>query len=242
MQAHQVEGVTQLPANRVRPVMAVGVLIVVCNKACGRRAIYVGVPAFHVAGFINITQEGVYSLTDSKCPAERAANLARFDGLIKLIDAATGPVDGNTGAVTAATGITQSNVIAIVDGIFKSIPVKLLDKPDLEIVCGWDVFRLYVLALREKNLYHYDAANTDGELVIPGTSIKLVALNGLNSTNRLFAFRWSNVYLGTDMLNEEEKYEIFYAKEADQVRFVAEWKTGVNFAFPDEIVEFTLVP
>lgn len=170
------------------------------------------------------------------------ANLARFDGLIKIIDAATGVIDGNTGAVTVATGITQSNVMAIVDGMFKSIPVKLLDKTDEEIVCGWDVFRLYVLALRTANLYHYDAGNQDGELVIPGTNIKLVALNGLNGTNRLFAFRWSNIYMGTDMVNEEEKYEIFYAKEADQIRFVAEWKTGVQIAFPDEIVEFTLVP
>jgi hypothetical protein len=46
--------------------------------------------------------------------------------------------------------------------------------------------------------------------------------------------------LGTDLLNEEEKFEIFYAKEADQVRFVSEFKMGVNFAFPDEIVDFIL--
>ena len=41
-------------------------------------------------------------------------------------------------------------------------------------------------------------------------------------------------------LNEEEKFEIFYAKEADQVRFVSEFKMGVNVAFPDEIVKFIL--
>ena len=39
---------------------------------------------------------------------------------------------------------------------------------------------------------------------------------------------------------KEEKFEIFYAKEADQVRFVSEFKMGVNFAFPDEIVDFVL--
>lgn len=168
-------------------------------------------------------------------------NLNKFDGLIKIIDAAAGVVEGNTGGITAVTGITQANVMAIVDGMFSSIPVALLDKTDLEILCGWDVFRLYVLALRNANLYHYDAANQDGELVIPGTNIKLVALNGLNSTNRLYAFRWSNIFLGTDMVDEEEKFEIFYAKEADQVRYVVEWKTGVQIAFPNEIVKFTLV-
>lgn len=174
------------------------------------------------------------------------ANLNKFDGLIKLIDAAPNEILSNTAAFTTggpilvADGITQANVIAIVDGIFKALPVAILNKPDTEIVCGWDVFRLYVLALREKNLFHYDAANTDGELVIPGTNIKLVALNGLNGTSRLFGFRWSNVFLGVDLLNEEDKFEIFYAKEAQEVRFDAEWKLGVNVAFPDEVVSFKL--
>jgi hypothetical protein len=50
--------------------------------------------------------------------------------------------------------------------------------------------------------------------------------------------RVSNLFIGTDLLDEQEKFSIFYAVEADQVRFVAEFKMGVNFAFPDEIVKF----
>ncbi|TWF38853.1 hypothetical protein FHW36_10676 [Chitinophaga polysaccharea] len=179
--------------------------------------------------------------------ASADGNLNKFDGLIKLIDAATNEILSNTAALTnggpiaVATGVTQANIIDIVDGVFKALPVALLDKPDTEIVLGWDLFRLYVLALREKNLYHYSADNTDGELTIPGTNIKLVALNGLNGTNRVFGFRWSNIFLGTDMLNEEEKFEIFFAKEAQEVRFDTQWKLGVNVAFPDEVVSFKLV-
>jgi hypothetical protein len=48
------------------------------------------------------------------------------------------------------------------------------------------------------------------------------------------------LFLGTDLLNEEEKFEIFYAKEADQVRFVSEFKMGVNIAFPDLVAAFVL--
>jgi hypothetical protein len=43
-------------------------------------------------------------------------------------------------------------------------------------------------------------------------------------------------------LNEEEKFEIFYAKEADEVRFVSEFKMGVNYAFGTQMVAFVLVP
>jgi hypothetical protein len=48
------------------------------------------------------------------------------------------------------------------------------------------------------------------------------------------------MFIGTDLLNEEERFEVFYAKESDEVRYVCEFKMGVNFAFPDEWVEFKL--
>jgi hypothetical protein len=40
------------------------------------------------------------------------------------------------------------------------------------------------------------------------------------------------------MLNEEERFELFWAKEADELRFMAEWKYGIQFAFPDKVVKF----
>ena len=84
--------------------------------------------------------------------------------------------------------------------------------------------------------YAFDG-KADSEFVLPGTSIKVVAVQGLNGTGDIFALRLSNLFLGTDLLNEEEKFEIFFAKEADEVRFACEFKMGVNIAFPDEIVK-----
>jgi hypothetical protein len=125
--------------------------------------------------------------------------------------------------------------------MYAAIPAKIIDKDDVRIFCGWDFFKSYILALKYKNLYHYSQEDDQsGELTIPGTSYRLTAVHGLNGTNRLYAMRLSNLFLGTDMENEEEKWEIFFAKEADEIRFMAEWKLGINFAFPDEIVEFHL--
>ena len=90
-------------------------------------------------------------------------------------------------------------------------------------------------------MFHYTVdGKADSEFVLPGTSIKVVAVQGLNGTNKIYASRLSNLFIGTDLLNEEERFEIFYAKEADQVRFVSEFKMGVNFAFPGEIVKFVV--
>jgi hypothetical protein len=171
-------------------------------------------------------------------------NLNKFDGLIKLIGAASGVVDANvSGYVSGAplTSITASNVIALFDGVYKAIPAKVVSADDMTIFCGVDTFRTYTIALKNANMFNYAFdGKADSEFVLPGTSIKVVAVNGLNGTNDVYAMRLSNLFLGTDLLNEEEKFEIFFAKEADEVRFAAEFKMGVNIAFPDEIVKVAI--
>lgn len=181
------------------------------------------------------------------------ANLNKFDGLIKLITAASGsvvhaqfasgtPYISGGPIFTSGGVITPDQAVAIARGMYKAIPAQLVDKDDVVIFCGWDFFKTFGDGLLYKNWFHYDAEqDTTGEIIIPGTTIKLTAVHGLDGTNRLYALRISNLYLGTDMLNEDEQFEIFFAKEAQEVRFIASWKLGINFAFPDEIVEFHTV-
>jgi hypothetical protein len=169
-------------------------------------------------------------------------NLNKFDGLIKLITAAgASVVNANSVAFhgVVETAITDANVVSIFDDIYKAIPAQVVDKDDIAIFCGMDVFRTYTVKLKTSNLFHYkydEAAN--GQFFLPGTNVRVIAVQGLNGTNDIVAARISNFYIGTDLLNEEERFELFFAKEADQMRFVSEFKMGINFAFPDEIVKF----
>jgi hypothetical protein len=171
-------------------------------------------------------------------------NLNRFDGLVKLIGAASGVVAANASTYISGaplSSITAANVISIFDGVYQAIPAKVVAADDMTIFCGQDLFRTYTVALKNSGSFNYQIdVKADSEFVLPGTTIKVVAVAGLNGTNKVYAMRLSNLFLGTDLLNEEEKFEIFYAKEADQVRFVSEFKMGVNIAFPDEAVRFIL--
>jgi hypothetical protein len=171
-------------------------------------------------------------------------NLNKFDGLVKLVGAASGVVAANASTFISGaplSSITAANVIEIFDGVYAAIPAKVVAADDMTIFCGQDLFRTYTIALKNANNFHYSVdAKADGEFVLPGTMIKVVSVGGLNGTNKIYAARLSNLFIGTDLLNEEEKFEIFYAKEADQVRFVSEFKMGVNIAFPDETVKFIL--
>lgn len=170
------------------------------------------------------------------------AQLNKFDGIIKVNDDSGSNIVGNVDGITTAVGITKTNANAILQGIYSKIPVEILDKTDTKIFVGWDTFRKWTMNLTTLNLFHYNAnAGVNGELVLPGTNIMVVAVNGLNTINRMFAMQTLNLYFGTDMENEEEKYEFFFAKEADQMRYMVEWKSGVQVAFPDQVVEFTLV-
>jgi hypothetical protein len=170
--------------------------------------------------------------------ASGTANLNKFMGFATIINAlgfggAGDPINGNTSALTT---LTKTNVRQAVDEIFLAIPAALLDKDDFVIFCGNDTFREYVVALREANLFHYSVDAANMELLVPGTNIKLIGVNGLNTLDYMVGICMSNMYLGTDMLNEQDKFELFYAKEADEMRFVVEFKLGCQVAFSDEIV------
>lgn len=178
------------------------------------------------------------------------ANLNKFDGLAKLIDAGS-PVASNAAAYTTgapiatATGITVANVQAIVNGQWLAMPAKIQGKEDVRTFCGWDTFNKYIASYAALNLFHFNPSGNEvsaanGEVTIVGTNYKLTAVHGLDGTNRLFTMRTSNIFLGTDLENEEERWEIFFAKEADEIRFISEFKYGVNVAFTDEVVDFEL--
>jgi hypothetical protein len=171
-------------------------------------------------------------------------NLNRFDGLVKLIGAASGVVAANASTFISGaplSTITSANVISIFDGVYQAIPAQVVAADDMTIFCGQDLFRTYTVALKNSGSFNYQIdVKADSEFILPGTTIKVIAVAGLNGSNKVYAMRLSNMFLGTDLLNEEEKFEIFYAKEADQVRFVSEFKMGVNIAFPDEVVKFIL--
>jgi len=46
----------------------------------------------------------------------------------------------------------------------------------------------------------------------------------------------ANLVVGTDLLNEEEKFDIFYSRDNDEVRVNIQWKIGTQIYFPEYVV------
>ena len=170
---------------------------------------------------------------------------AYFSGVNQLLNAASGStISGNTGAVSASVGITTGNAIAIFDGIYNQIPQAILTRNDLVIFCGWDNFRTLLGAFKASTAVMYNqvdlAGLADGDIMYPGTNVRVIAVPGLTGTNRIVSSYLGNFFYGTDLLSDEEQFSIWFSKDNDQVRFQASFKCGVQLAWPDLVVDFRL--
>jgi hypothetical protein len=166
------------------------------------------------------------------------------DGFIHLFENTTASASTVNGNSTSATAITAVNVIALVDAMAASVATDIIDAEDLVLFMGYDTYRLWALALRNANLFHYTGAENQGDgftQMIPGTNIKVIATRGLNNTNRMYLSRAANFYFGTDLLNDYENFSIFYSQDNQEVRFVAKFKIGTQVAFVPFVSVFKLV-
>ena len=167
-----------------------------------------------------------------------------WDGFLTILDdlgfgGAGDPIRGNVGG--AYSSITASNIDDILGTIYGVIPAALLDKPDLFIAMGTDTFRLYRQWLVGANLFHYSPAEIQSmEIVDPITGIRIYGLNGMNGTNKIVAGLWSNFFLGTDLMNEEENFEFIFNPFERRVQFHAAFKYGCQIAWPEQVVYFKL--
>ena len=162
-----------------------------------------------------------------------AGNLVFADGLIKLIDADVSVVTGTALAMDAA------NIVAAVDEMVAAIPADVVASDDLTLFMGYAEYRIYAAALRDANLFAYTGAENQGgdfTQFVPGTNVKVVGVGGLNGQARMFLAEASNLFAGTDLLDDAEQFRIFYSEDNDEVRVIQKMKIGFNFAFGDRIV------
>ena len=196
----------------------------------------------NVVANINAASEQYTWQGDTTLTANNA--LKQVDGWLKKIDA------GSPVLATATAAVTASNVISIFDDVYTKIPAQLLNQPGKEMVAftGWDVFRMLILALKDANAFHYDAGNSaaTGEITLPGSGLKVVAVNGLNPivtslasyTQRIVCTYPANLFVGTDLANEHEEAKIWYSQDDQNIKGSIKWKVGYQVAYTTEVVTY----
>jgi len=157
-----------------------------------------------------------------------------FDGFATLIST------GTTGvvAVTGASAITSSNALAEVDKLVELVNDNVADRDDLIVWMSMSNFRKYLIDYRNSNYFHWVGETGDwSDYVVmhPGTNIRVVGTHGIN-TNGVYMGPAEYMVVGVDLMSDEERLDIFYSRDFDEVRVRCNFKLGAQIAFPEYFV------
>lgn len=151
------------------------------------------------------------------------------DGFLKILEA------GGSGVVSAtwSAGTTAYNKIK---AVYNAIPANIIDKEDTVIFVGEETYREFIQDLVAANLYHFSPDYKAGEYMVPGTSIRVIAVNGLNSTGKIVAGRLSNFFYGVGAEDDKDTFDFWYSQDSREFRLAVYFAIAVQIAYPNEIV------
>lgn len=151
------------------------------------------------------------------------------DGFLKILET----VSSGVVSTTWSAGTTAYNKIK---AVYNKIPANIIDKEDTVIFVGEETYREFIQDLVAANLYHFSPDYKAGEYMVPGTSIRVIAVNGLNGTGKVVAGRLSNFYYGVGEPDDKDTFDFWYSKDNREFRLAAYFAIAVQVAYPNEIV------
>ena len=151
------------------------------------------------------------------------------DGFLKIL----GAVSSGVVSATWSAGTTAYNRIKTV---YNAIPANIIDKEDTVIFVGEETYREFIQDLVSANLYHFSPDYKAGEYMLPGTAIRVIAVNGLNGTGKIVAGRLSNFFYGVGAEDDKDTFDFWYSQDNREFRLAVYFAMAVQVAYPNEIV------
>lgn len=150
---------------------------------------------------------------------------AEFKGLIPILSGESGTVK-----VTVSSG---SSAYEYLKEVAKAIPVAVKSPV---ILVSTPLYREYMQDLVAANLFHYDPANGENEYKLPGTDIRVIAVDGLNGVENVIAADMANLFYGVSADEDSDTFDLWYSKDNREFRLAINFIAGVQVAFPNEVV------
>lgn len=187
--------------------------------------------------FVNGVVEGVKANLEKVMwqgdTASADANLKSFDGLIKILGAATVAGTYSAAASDSATKIINST--------YALIPSAVFEKGEVVMYVGYDTYRTYIQELIANGNLVITAGLNDvampTSILIPGTNVRVIPVAGLDGQSyKAVASYKDNFVYGVDLAGDEEKFELWYSQDNREFRLAIEFNAGVQVAYPDAVV------
>ena len=151
------------------------------------------------------------------------------DGFLKILET----VGSGVVSATWSAGTSAYNKIK---AVYNAIPANIIDKEDTVIFVGEETYREFIQDLVAANLYHFSPDYKAGEYMVPGTSIRVIAVNGLNGTGKIVAGRLSNFFYGVGAEDDKDTFDFWYSQDSREFRLAVYFAIAVQVAYPNEIV------
>lgn len=151
---------------------------------------------------------------------------AEFEGIVPILSG-----EADTVKVEATTGTSAYDFLK---DVAMAIPVQV-KRP--VILVSTPLYREYMQDLVAANLYHYDPANGENEYKLPGTDIRVIAVDGLNDEQTVaIAANMDNLFYGVSADGDEDVFDLWYSKDNREFRLAINFIAGTQVAFPNEVV------
>ena len=152
-----------------------------------------------------------------------------FEGIISILDAAS----AETVNVSIASGTTA---YAAIKAVAAKIPAAVKDPV---ILVSLEMYNEYMQDLVGANLYHYNPGDGANEYKLPGTSIRVIGVAGLNGASASYDYiigaNLKNLVYAVDLEGDSEKFDLWYSKDNREFRLDIEFLGGTQVALPSEV-------
>jgi len=166
--------------------------------------------------------------------ASGTGNLAFMNGFNQFLTVANGCVDLNT---SGTSSIDATNAFDIFYEAFTNTPSNIAEGQDFICFTGRENFNFLLKNLVDLNLYNYNPTQiaTLSELLLPGTNMRVVKVNGLNGTTKIYTGRASHFFFGTDLSSDFESYDLWYSFDDDVIYLRSKFRAGVQVPFLNQV-------
>jgi hypothetical protein len=72
-------------------------------------------------------------------------------------------------------------------------------------------------------------------LILPGTNMRIVKVNGLNGLDNIYTGRASQFVFGTDLSSDFENFDLWYSQDDDVIYLRSKFRAGVQVPFLSQI-------
>ena len=120
---------------------------------------------------------------------------------------------------------------------FTNTPSNVAEASDLVCFTGRENFNKLMKNLVDSNFFHYSpsAIATMNEVILPGTDMKIVKVNGLNTKDDIYTGRASEFVFGTDLTSDFESFDLWYSQDDDLIYIRSQFRAGVQVPFLNQL-------